>query len=107
MTDIRPFVLKPTKSALENISPVFPVQSIETKRPTITGEACCLHCDEHWTAVAPLGTTELQCPNCKLMRGAWLRHTFPDMPVLTCNCGNSFMLITESMALCARCLNPV
>lgn len=81
------------------------VVSITAKQPHISGEAVCINCRHGWMAVAPLGTDELECPECKTLRGTWLRLTFPTVPVLTCACDNSFMLVLDTgNIMCARCL---
>ena len=51
----------------------------KTRAPYITGRAKCLSCDHTWSAVAPTGThpTSMECPQCKLMRGAWFAAIEP------------------------------
>jgi hypothetical protein len=106
MTNVLDFKLSPVVSRLDKAEVSESVTSLDSRRPSVTGDATCLHCNKTWTAVAPLGTTALECPNCQLMRGAWLNHTFPDIPVLTCHCGNSFMFILDNgRSMCARCLD--
>ena len=38
---------------------------------TLSGRAACLECDKLWVAVAPAGTWELECPDCKKLSGRW------------------------------------
>lgn len=38
-------------------------------RPHLVGKATCLACSHEWTAVAPIGTLWLTCPECTLERG--------------------------------------
>lgn len=45
------------------------VVSLTKERPHLCGEAICGQCRHEWVAVAPSGTTQFQCPECKSMRG--------------------------------------
>lgn len=70
-----------------------------------SGEAFCIGCDHTWTAVAPTGTTQLQCPKCKAMKGTW-RFPFgvaEGQLVRQCNCGNQLFYLTPDGHLCANC----
>lgn len=39
--------------------------------PHMQGRARCLACKAEWQCVAPVGTRDLECPQCGLQRGAW------------------------------------
>jgi len=57
--------------------------------PHLAGEAKCVACKFTWAAVAPVGTVDLECPNCGGNRGIW---RYPILaPVgghyFVCNCG--------------------
>lgn len=84
----------------------FPPKADESKTERHgTGLAFCILCKHEWQAVAPLGTTQLQCPKCESHKG---RFKFPfDPPEGTmrrvCNCGNDLFLLTTEGHLCANC----
>lgn len=41
-----------------------------TKRePHVAGEAYCMACNHHWTAVWPTGQVELECPTVQVYEG--------------------------------------
>jgi len=86
------------------------VSVIEFKRrkpevQTACGEAFCIACDHRWTAVAPTGTIDLECPNCKSMKGHWAFAFSPDVGQLvrSCDCGNQLFLLTPEGHMCANC----
>lgn len=69
------------------------------------GEAFCNQCGHTWTAVAPTGTVQLECPSCHTMKGLF---KFPfcvveGQQVYTCNCGNQHFYLTPEGHLCANC----
>lgn len=71
----------------------------------LAGPVRCLGCRHEWTAVAPIGTTQLECPECGCERGVWI---FPfgvevGKPRWVCNCGNEHFFLTERHAICAGC----
>lgn len=83
---------------------------VEFRRPEeidrhASGEAFCLHCRHEWIAVATLGTTQLECPECRTMKGKW-RFEFKPAPgslVRECSCGNQLFYLTPDGHLCANC----
>jgi len=78
------------------------VTNIEEARPHISGDALCLQCGHKWHAVAPIGTVELECSECKTWKGAFEGFTAPDT-VWECNCGNQHFYIDPDGAMCAKC----
>jgi len=69
------------------------------------GNAFCLQCSHEWVAVAPTGTVQLECPECKTMKGLF---KFPFAPatgelVRECNCGNQLFYLTPEGHLCTNC----
>lgn len=66
--------------------------------PHLFGTAVCLACQNEWTAEAPLEIFELECPECRTMRGVW-RYPISapeDYATWTCtvnNCGCQHMTI--------------
>ena len=70
-----------------------------------SGEAFCIACDHRWAAVAHTGTVDLECPNCKSMKGHWAFHFSPGAGQLvrSCDCGNQLFLLTPEGHMCANC----
>lgn len=74
------------------------------KKPHLHGQARCLACGNDWQAVAPIGTSTLECPACHLMQGAWFGHTDAGgHPVLTCACSNQLLFVAKHGAYCPQC----
>jgi hypothetical protein len=65
----------------------------EKADPHATGEAKCLDCGKRWAAVAPIGTRQLDCPDCGTNRGLWLYPFGADVGDLAfeCICGNEVL----------------
>lgn len=78
------------------------VIDITAQRPHISGPAVCLQCGYTWSAVALVGTTELQCPECKAFKGAFEGFTIPEK-VRICECGNEHFYLEPEGAMCALC----
>jgi hypothetical protein len=72
--------------------------------PHMSGNALCLNCKHTWVAVAPLGTVNLECPECSLSQGRfmWLVED-QNEPHWTCHCGNQFFHITQKRTYCVSC----
>lgn len=43
----------------------------EERTPHLAGEALCIGCHHKWEAAAPVGTWQLECPECGSMKGIW------------------------------------
>ena len=72
--------------------------------PHLTGDAICSACNKEWTAVAPVGTKELECPDCKTMKGLFKHHLAPVSPnVWKCHCGNMLFFILKGQLQCCEC----
>lgn len=71
----------------------------------LAGEAVCLTCRHKWAAVAPVGTTCLECPSCGTERGSWMYPVLakPDQVRFTCNCGSELFSIMPDHLMCAGC----
>lgn len=78
------------------------VVGILQNSPHISGNAKCLSCSHEWVAVAPTGTHELECPECKTWKGVFNGYTAPE-EVWECDCGNQHFYISEGSAMCPRC----
>lgn len=83
---------------------------LEFKKPepaeqTAQGEAFCIQCDHRWQAVAPTGVVDLECPNCKTMKGHFTYLCMPEegTEVRECDCGNQFFILTRIGHMCPNC----
>lgn len=74
-------------------------------QPHVTGEAFCLQCDHWWVAVAEVGTTRLECPECHAMKGLFAFECVPAEGTLVreCDCGNQLFYLTQEGHLCPNC----
>ena len=73
--------------------------------PHAAGEAFCLQCKHEWVAVAQSGVVQLECPECKTLKGLF---KFPfnvqaGEQIRFCNCGNNLFIITPEGHLCPNC----
>jgi len=76
---------------------------IEDFKPHISGDAKCLSCGHAWVIVAPVGTTEFECPECETMKGVSVGMTCPEV-VRQCECGNHhFYVEPNNIVMCSRC----
>lgn len=78
----------------------------EPRAPHMSGEAVCMACSHEWVAVAPVGSTLLECPNCRTEKG---RMIYAGMPasghIWKCACGCDLFRITTTQAICINCGN--
>lgn len=81
------------------------VVEFKRKEPHGSGEAFCIGCGHEWVAVAPVGVTHLQCPECKTMKGHFKFEYYPEVGsfVRECNCGNQLFYLTKDGHLCPNC----
>lgn len=70
--------------------------------PHLSGEAICTACKHEWMVVAPVGTTEHECPSCGTFSGLL---KYPVMPSTRwqCNCGNELFFIMPDGCMCRAC----
>lgn len=71
----------------------------------LTGDAVCSACNHRWAAVAPVGTTALECPRCHRSFGEFTHPVSPpDGAYLwICGCGHTTFVLTPSGARCRSC----
>lgn len=50
---------------------VTPFRRPEREEPHLAGEAVCIGCRHEWSAVAPVGVWQLDCPSCGTPKGIW------------------------------------
>lgn len=82
------------------------VVSLADRRPDphSSGFAKCLDCKHEWAAVAPAGTTWLECPSCGLVRGRFkFQHERPGLAHWECSCGNDLFHVTTDGYYCPNC----
>ena len=84
---------------------VLEFKRAEKTEPHGTGPAFCIGCRHEWSAIAPAGTVELECPQCECMKGRFrnLFETYEDEKVWVCNCGNDLFKVTETGTMCVNC----
>lgn len=67
--------------------------------PWLNGEATCLACKAKWVVVAPVGTYNLECPQCSTTMGV-LKHpvgTMDSEMIWICPCGSDVFQIVAGM----------
>jgi rubredoxin len=83
---------------------VIPFAKPVEETPHGTGSAFCMACSATWQGVAPVGTVELECPECKSMKG---RFTFayapPSETAWECACGSQLFNVLPDGIFCPNC----
>ena len=78
----------------------------EENTPHTSGAIICMNCKHEWEGVAPVGTTDMDCPSCGCAKGVHKQFIGPSAGVLyTCNVcdGTLFTFRDDFSALCAGC----
>lgn len=76
----------------------------DTNDAHIQGEVLCTSCGKEWIGVVPVGTKELECPECHTMKGVFKHHLAPvTKAVWTCNCGNRLFFLLKDKVQCCEC----
>lgn len=78
------------------------VVDIMTMRPHQAGLARCLACKNEWPAVAPVGTTTLNCPECDC-DGHFVGEILTDGDQWQCRCGYILFRMDRIGLYCAHC----
>lgn len=73
------------------------------KSPHREGNARCLSCKHQWVAVAPAGTTTLECPSCATFQGVYLGVAQTENAQWQCACGEFVFFIDAHGPYCAHC----
>jgi len=84
----------------------FPKKAPETDQDqSWCGEAFCIQCGAEWMDVAQTGIVQLECPECKTMKGLlkFPFHFQEGALVRQCNCGNQLFYLSPEGHLCANC----
>lgn len=83
------------------------VVSLEARRiernPHRSGQARCLNCKHTWVAVAPIGTTVLECIQCKTSQGVFIGIATTDNQQWQCACAEFTFFIDARGPYCAHC----
>jgi predicted nucleic acid-binding Zn ribbon protein len=79
------------------------VISIDSKKPHLEGRAVCVKCKHEWEAVVPIGTLNLECPNCSLFYGRLMHAIIRKEDHWECICGNDLMHVTPNYYYCPCC----
>ena len=70
--------------------------------PHISGKARCITCKHEWVAVAPVGTTTLECPECK-NDGHMIREVITYGDQWICDCGWQLFRMNRHGIYCPNC----
>jgi len=73
------------------------------REPHKEGTAICANCGHEWVAIAPLGVMELECPECRCMKGYFVHPCEKEAKHWTCNCGSILFSITPDGVYCPNC----
>lgn len=79
------------------------IVDLDAMRPHRTGAAECTECGHKWTAIAPIGTMPLQCPECMQLSGVFEDLMRKDGEHWQCPCGCELFRITPVGAYCPMC----
>lgn len=85
-----------------------PLPEIDENNPNaqhVSGNARCLLCKCTWVAVAEVGVSTLQCPNCGFRTGMFNDLVAPAIgtEVLTCDCGCENFWVLKTGYMCYKC----
>lgn len=69
----------------------------------LSGTCICFGCKHEWSERCPIGTTELECPECHTMKGRMKYEVVRSEDHWMCNCGNTFFSITLTCIYCPNC----
>jgi hypothetical protein len=82
-------------------------QAKRERTPHMTGGARCQACGHEWIAVAPVGTHELDCPDCHATKGYMLASVMRGEQSWQCNCGCDVFRISPDVGpYCVNCAEP-
>lgn len=77
------------------------------REPHMTGAAACMVCHHSWVGVAPIGTHELECPECHSIKGYYVNPVVIGEERWHCHCGSYvFHIHREHGPYCVQCATP-
>lgn len=84
---------------------VVELDAYRPRQPHLSGMARCMACKHEWAAVAPVGTGELECPQCQCMRGVWQYNCTGRIgdQKFVCLCGCDVFRLTTIELMCTAC----
>jgi len=82
---------------------VIKLTSRTERGPHLSGEAFCARCHHEWISVAPVGTVDIECPECHTMKGLFKHGCEPQYEAWTCNCGCYMFMISPKGIICWNC----
>ncbi len=90
---------------MSNVVPFRPAQETDDGAiDTVSGPARCLVCQHEWIAVAPAGTSSLECPCCHTERATFTQFISPiNQRLWICDCSGWLFAITGTGFVCVSC----
>lgn len=75
----------------------------EANQPHLSGNCRCMQCTHEWVGVAPVGTTWMDCPECKSTKGHFTKPIARGVEMWTCGCGNQLFHVNREGLYCTMC----
>ena len=90
---------------MSNVVQFKPKQPVNDEPPMMNGHGKCMACSHEWTARVPIGTWELECPECGLWKGLMMGFVNPAEGELLreCRCGCQAFYVTPDGVHCLLC----
>lgn len=82
---------------------VLPFRRQEPEIDHISGHFICFGCIHTWIGVAPVGTSEFECPKCHTMKGRIRNEVVRNIDHYVCGCGCGLFSITPKGVYCPNC----
>jgi Zn finger protein HypA/HybF involved in hydrogenase expression len=79
------------------------VYNLQEKMPHQQGPTICLQCGNKGHAVAPIGTSFMECPKCGTMKEVFQYPIERDGVHWACKCENQLFRITPDGIYCPQC----
>jgi hypothetical protein len=89
------------------VSVVSLAQARKEREPHMSGAAACMVCHHSWAGVAPIGTHDLECPECHSTKGYFVAPVLRAGDRWECHCGCSVFHIARDVGpYCVNCATP-
>lgn len=79
------------------------VVNLLERKAHMTGEVTCLACKHEWVGIMPIGTFNIECPECKSEKGVLKHFAARNKAHYQCNCGNNLLFATPDGCYCVNC----